>query len=163
MSYPESLALAAPPPAEAVKRLVFVCHGNICRSAFADVVARGEGMNVASFGLSTGTGGGAHPPAAEAARRLGYDLSGHVTTNVTDFVPMAGDYLLSMELRHVRKLARHEALRDLPSGLLGNYARPAFPHLHDPYKLDPQYMDVCLARIEGATKRLSLSYPGARL
>ena len=38
-----------PDPAK-VRRLVFVCHGNICRSAYADVLARRAGMNVASFG-----------------------------------------------------------------------------------------------------------------
>ena len=41
---------------DAVTRLVFVCHGNICRSAFAHAVAERLGANVASFGLSTASG-----------------------------------------------------------------------------------------------------------
>ena len=166
LSYLESIpgiSTARPPAPGSVRRLVFVCHGNICRSAFAEAVARREGLDAASFGLSTSTGKGAHPPAAEAALRLGYDLSDHATTNAPDFVPQEGDYLLGMEHRHLRKLAEREGLSGLPRGLLGAYARPPFPPLHDPYKLDPAYMDVCLQRVEDAVKRLALTYPGARL
>ena len=39
--------ISRPDPA-AVRRLVFICHGNICRSAFADVAARAAGMRVAA-------------------------------------------------------------------------------------------------------------------
>jgi protein-tyrosine phosphatase len=38
-----------------VRRVVFVCLGNINRSAFADVLAQKLGARTASFGLSTTT------------------------------------------------------------------------------------------------------------
>jgi protein-tyrosine phosphatase len=50
LSYGEVALGAAgisPPDRAVVRRLVFVCHGNICRSAFADVVARQKGLRVA--------------------------------------------------------------------------------------------------------------------
>lgn len=147
----------------AVKRLVFVCHGNICRSAFADVAARMQGMNVASFGLSTSSGKGAHPPVIDAARAMGIDLSAHVTINVTDFVAQPGDLLLVMEVRQLGSLARHPELAAYPRALLGSYASPPVPHLHDPYKLDPEYMPVCLTRIASAVDGLIRAYPAARL
>lgn len=166
LSYLESIpgiSPVRPPVRYAVKRLVFVCHGNICRSAFAEAVARREGLAAASFGLSTSNGKGAHPPAIEAAGRLGYDLTDHVTTDLGAFELREGDYLLGMEHRHLRKLSVIGPMQRAPRGLLGAYAAPPLPHLHDPYKLDPAYMEVCLRRIETAVQRLALSYPAARL
>jgi protein-tyrosine phosphatase len=146
-----------------VRRLVFICHGNICRSAFADVVARQAGLRVASFGLSTDVGKGAHPPAIEAAANLGFDLSAHRTKRAQDFVPENGDFLLAMEARQLRRISADPTLSSLPRSLLGLYATPVFPHLHDPYELDPAYMPVCLGRIESAVTNLAKAFPGARL
>src|SRR4051812_1003209 len=41
------------PALNRTRRFVFVCSGNICRSCFADTVARSLGLPSASFGLST--------------------------------------------------------------------------------------------------------------
>jgi protein-tyrosine phosphatase len=153
-------AVVKPDPAQ-VRRLVFVCHGNICRSAYADGLARRAGMNVASFGLSTSSGNRAWPLVAERALARGLDLSEHRTTRVQDFVPLPGDYLLGMETRHLRKLAVNPLTAALPRGLLGSYATPPVPHLHDPYQLDPAYMDLCLTRIERAVAELVRRYPAA--
>lgn len=164
LSYPQSLPglshARAPDPA-AVRRLVFVCHGNICRSAVAEAVAHGLGLESASFGLSTTSGKPAHPEAAEAALALGHDLAAHRTTRVEDFAPRDGDVLLAMEHRHLARLAADERLRHLPRALLGRYLAPPLPHLHDPYRLDPAYMAVCLARVERAVRALAVRYPGA--
>jgi protein-tyrosine phosphatase len=155
-------AALAPDPAT-VKRLVFVCHGNICRSAMADVVAQRGGLNAVSFGLSTDQGKPAHGPAIEAASALGYDLTAHKATRVQDFVTQAGDLLLAMETRHLRKLAALPHVAKTPRQLLGLQLSPPIPHLHDPYELDPAYMPVCLKRVIRAVEALSLAYPGARL
>jgi protein-tyrosine phosphatase len=166
LSYVEVAQRAAgisrPDPA-AVRRLVFVCHGNICRSAFADVVARAAGLRVASFGLSTDAGKPAHPPAVSVAADLGFDLNAHRTTRAEDFVPQAGDLLLAMEARQLRRLAADPRFEDAPRTLLGLYADPKVPHLHDPYELDQNYMVTCLKRIESAVAHLGAAFPGARL
>jgi protein-tyrosine phosphatase len=154
--------ISKPDPAD-VRRFVFVCHGNICRSAFADAVARRAGVRVASFGLSTDAGKGAHPPAIEAARALGFDLRAHRTTRGADFVPEAGDFILAMETRQLRRFAADARFASLPRSLLGLYASPAVPHLHDPYELDPAYMLTCLKRIERAVASLAKAFPGARV
>ncbi len=156
-------AAVSSPQAGSVKRLVFVCHGNICRSAFADVVARQKGLNSASFGLSTSSGKPANDRAAKVAATLGYPLDDHVTTDRADFAPQPGDYLLAMEVRQLHRLAADPKFGDFPRGLLGSFAHPAVPHLHDPYELDDAYMPVCLRRIERAVERLSRFYPAARL
>lgn len=149
-------------PTAEVRRLVFICHGNICRSAFADVVARQAGLNVASFGLSTSADMPAHPPAAAAALRLGYDLAGHRTTRAEDFTPAEGDLLLAMEVRQLRRLSGDGKFSRYPRSLLGLWATPSTPHLHDPYELDPDYMMTCLQRIETAIPALAAAFPAAR-
>ena len=154
--------ISRPDPA-AVRRLVFICHGNICRSAFADVAARAAGMRASSFGLSTDAGKGAHLAAIHAAADLGFDLSPHRTTRGSDFSPEPGDYLLAMETRQLRRLAGEPRFAGLPRSLLGLYAVPAVPHLHDPYQLDPAYMRTCLKRIETAVANLATLFPAARV
>lgn len=152
-----------PPVAGEVRRLVFVCHGNICRSAFADVVARRAGLNVASFGLSTSAGMAAHPPAIAAAARLGHDMAGHRTTRVEEYEPLPGDLLLAMEVRHLEKMANNVRIAAVPRSLLGLWVTPKMPHLHDPYELDPAYMETCLRRIESTIPGLISAFPAARL
>lgn len=166
LSYPQlALSLSASRAADPaqVRRLVFVCQGNICRSAFADVVARRAGLNTASFGLSTTTGRAAHDPAIAAAHALGHDLSQHRAIDMADYVPQEGDLLLAMEVRQLHRLAADPRLSHVPRLLLGRWTRPMLPHLHDPYGLDDRYMATCLARIERAVERLVNAFPGARL
>jgi protein-tyrosine phosphatase len=136
-----------------VRRLVFVCHGNICRSAFADVLARDLGLDAVSFGLSTANGLPAHPPVAEAASERGVDLTQHRTTQVDDFEPRPGDLLLAMEVRQAAKLRRDPRFAGLQIDLLGRYA--GVPHIHDPYQLNDDYVRVCLARIDHAVRTLA--------
>lgn len=166
LSYPQLLlgrSASLAPDAAQVRRLVFVCQGNICRSAFADVAARRAGLNVASFGLSTTTGRGAHPPAILAAQTLGHDLSAHRAIDMQDYVPQEGDLLLAMEVRQLHRLAADPRLKELPRMLLGRWTRPMLPHLHDPYSLDDRYMATCLTRIDRAVPALVRAFPGARL
>jgi protein-tyrosine phosphatase len=163
MSYGEvALRLSGqrpPDPAE-VRRLVFLCHGNICRSAYAHVLAERAGANVASFGLSTATGIEAHAPVVEEAARRGIDMSGHRATDIDDFVSRPDDLLLAMETRHARVLATHPDLAQLPRLLLGTFASPPVPHLHDPYGENLAYLPTCLTRIERAVAAVMRRYPG---
>ncbi len=164
LSYAEvasGLSAQRKPDPAAVRRLVFVCHGNICRSAYADVLAARGGAKTASFGLSTHTGVPAHAPVIALATRRGLDLTAHRATDIDDFVPLDGDLLLAMETRHLRLLAASPTVVHLPRVLLGTYARFPVPHLHDPYDLDDGYTDTCLARIERAVAGLLKRYPSA--
>ena len=149
-----------PEPGE-VRRLVFVCHGNICRSAYADVLARSLGLNAASFGLSTEPGSRAHRPIIKAARERGVDLAPHRSMPVEAFRPQPGDLLLAMESRHLRKLAGIQGLGGLPRLLLGRFA--GWPHLHDPYEIAPEYTAPCLGRIDEAVRKAGDAFPGVSL
>lgn len=166
LSYPQlafGQSASRSPDPQQVRRLVFLCQGNICRSAYADIVARDVGVRSASFGLSTTTGRPAHDPAIAAARVLGRDLSAHRALDLSDYVPQQGDLLLAMEVRQMHRLAADPRLAGLPRMLLGRWSRPMLPHLHDPYGLDDRYMAHCLARIENAVLELIKDFPGAKL
>ncbi|MCI0733211.1 MAG: hypothetical protein L0Y38_05245 [Methylococcaceae bacterium] len=138
----------------AYTRLVFVCQGNICRSAYAEYRARALGLPSVSLGLSTCTGQPVFRLAAEEAERRGLDLSNHQSTDIHDFEFRSGDLLVAMEVRQARQLSA----RGLPSGvgiaLLGHWTAPLRIHIHDPYGLEASYFDTCFAVIDNAVGRL---------
>lgn len=141
---------------EQVHRVVFVCLGNICRSAFGDQVARESGLRVASLGLSTTTGVGSPDAARAAARRNGIDMDQHRAVDWGDFVVQSGDLFLVMEVRQAHELRRRLGGRDdVQVCLLGMWCAPVVPHLHDPFTLSAAYFDTCFARVRQATVRLS--------
>jgi protein-tyrosine phosphatase len=166
LSYVElalGLAPTLAPAKGSVRRLVFVCHGNICRSAFAQAVARREGVRTAGFGLSTTSGMPAHPPVSAEAARRGLPLDDHLTTALDDYAWEQGDLLLVMEVRQLKHLRANPALADVPRNLLGRFGSPPVPHLHDPYMIDPAYLPTCLDRIERAVVNLCRTCPEAKL
>jgi protein-tyrosine phosphatase len=145
---------------ESVRRLVFVCHGNICRSAIAHRVALAEGLPVASLGLSTSTGASSPEQAVAAAARAQVDMSTHRATDFKDFKVQPGDLFLVMEVRQAHKLRRLLGARDdVHVGLLGMWGAPLMPHLHDPFTLSDAYFDTCFRRVKMAVRRLGEALP----
>jgi protein-tyrosine phosphatase len=146
-----------------VQRVVFVCLGNICRSAYGHQVARELGLSVASLGLSTSTGAASPEPAVAAASRAGVDMGAHRATDWSDFEVRPGDLFLVMEVRQAHELRRRlNGRRDVRVALLGMWCTPAMPHLHDPFTLSDDYFDTCFTRVRQATVNLSRSLPNAR-
>ncbi len=147
-------------PAERPRRLVFVCLGNINRSAFAEQVARQLGEPCCSIGLSTRTGAPATPQALATAPHLGLSLTEHRATDFGDYRYQAGDLLLVMEVRHVRRLIA----RGIPAeaiALLGHWASPQRIHLHDPHTLSDAYFRTCFTLIESGVRGLVADLPAA--
>jgi len=147
-----------------VRRAVFVCHGNICRSAFAHMEAVRHGLNVASVGLSTSTGGRSPKQALSASERAGVDMTAHRATSWPDFKTLPGDLFLVMEVRQAHEVRRRLGPRDdVQVALLGMWCKPPMPHLHDPYKLGDDYFDTCFVRVREAVANLAADLPNARL
>lgn len=141
------------PDLRQVERLVFVCLGNINRSCFAEAVAHRLGAPACSLGLSTTTGAPAFHRAVTTAQQFGLDLGSHRATDLTDHLPQPGDLLLTMEVRHVRRLQRLD-LNKRPIALLGGWGSPQRLHIHDPHTLSPEYFQTCFTLIESATRNL---------
>lgn len=138
-----------------VRRLVFVCVGNICRSPYGEAVARSKGLRSASFGLEARSGDPANPNALAVARSRGVDLEPHRATGWSDYAPAPGDLLLGSEPCHTARLREHYRDRaDLQIALLGLFAAPPRAYLHDPYGLGPAYFARCYDRIDSAVDGL---------
>lgn len=141
-----------------VQRLVFVCNGNICRSAYGMLLAEELGLPSASFGLYTDTGARPPEPALATAAAHGRDLSAHRATEVDDFEVRDSDLLLVMEIRQARRLAERYAGRPIQIALLGDWVEPRRPHLHDPFTLSPGYFETCFRHIESAVAALAADW-----
>jgi protein-tyrosine phosphatase len=149
--------------ADFVRRLVFVCFGNICRSAYTAKIAADLGRSAASLGLSTSTGYASPKEAIESAHRQGCDLSGHHAVDWADFKVLPGDLFHAMGIRQAHELRRRLNGRpDVAVSLLGLWCSPVMPHIHDPFSLSAEYFDTCFARIQQAVNRLSSAVPSAR-
>jgi protein-tyrosine phosphatase len=138
-----------------VERLVFVCHGNICRSPYAEARARGAGLAATSLGLLATAGRPAETAAVAAARRRGIDLSGHRSRG-PDAIPLgSSDLVLGMEPWHATRVAAVARAGGLQVALLGLWCDRPRPHLEDPFGLSPEYFDTCFALIDAAVARIA--------
>ena len=143
-----------------VQRLVFVCQGNICRSAYGATLATELGLPTASLGLETTTGAPSPPEAVASGRRQGVELADHRAIDWTDFGIQPGDLFLVMEIRQAHEVRRRIGNRtDVLISLLGMWCSPAVPHLHDPFTLSDAYFDTCFIRIREAVENINRSMP----
>ncbi|WP_196159522.1 low molecular weight phosphatase family protein [Reinekea sp. G2M2-21] len=134
-------------------RVVFVCKGNICRSAFAHQYLLSKGFhNVASFGLCTKTGLPIEPNIGGIAKGLGIETDQHVSTSHIDFVPESGDLFVCMEPKQVAQI--RSVLGDVSVVLLGNFLIDKRPYLTDPYATNAKYMRRSLELIMQSVDRL---------
>jgi len=118
-----------------VARIVFVCHGNICRSPYAEGRAVSFGLPAASFGLSADSRAPADPSACRIAARRGIELGRHCACDAVDFELQSGDLLVAMEPRQARRISGLLPLGSCQLTLLGLWSRPPRPHIHDPHRL----------------------------
>jgi protein-tyrosine phosphatase len=138
---------------EGVERLVFVCQGNICRSAYAGARAEMQGNKAVSYGLATQAGLPANERAIEVAARRGIGLERHRTAPIEEYRPEAGDLLVAMEPWQA------SSLRDIygtssACTLLGLWGRPITPHIQDPYGATPEYFNHCFNNIDIAVNEI---------
>jgi len=131
----------------AVDRLVFVCMGNICRSAFAEVVARSLGMEAVSCGLSTIIAAPANEEAVNMAEIFGYDLSEHRTMPMMYLVLRKTDLIIVMEPWQA-EFINLQITRKHFYTLLGLWHKPVLPHIQDPYGKSSNYFAKCFSTIE---------------
>jgi len=96
-----------------VGRLIFVCKGNICRSAYAEALVRSLGVEALSCGLNTRSDLPANDRAKEVASTRGVSLEVHRTTPIEECTPLKNDLFIAMEhslvygvvrLRHICRI-----------------------------------------------------------
>lgn len=134
-------------PWASVNRLVFVCSGNICRSAFAEFVAKSIEMDSVSAGVHAIHDAPANEQAIITAKAMGYDLSAHRTTPIMYPILKKNDLLIAMEPWQAEllmtNLARHHHIT-----LLGMWGNPIKPYIPDPFHSSAAYFERCFNYIE---------------
>ena len=80
-----------------MKRLLFVCVENSCRSQMAEAFARIHGSeNVEAFSAGSRPSGVVNPKAIESMKEIGYDLSTHVSKSLDELPDVKWDFVATM-------------------------------------------------------------------
>lgn len=141
-----------------VKRLVFVCKGNVCRSPFAESVAKQCGLPAASYGLVTNPGTAVNPIASRIALQLGVDMTEHRTKKFNVEELEDGDLIIGMEPSHCESHWYAGVRVDVQFALLGLLKSVnKKPYLHDPYGLSESYYYYCLSYIQRTVSAILIS------
>jgi len=138
----------------AVERLVFVCHGNICRSPYAGARARALGARAVSFGIEATDGAGVNETAARTALQRGIDLGDHRSARLERSLLAPGDLIVVFEPGHLLSVTPRSPTDGVGVTLLGLWAEPLRPHIQDPYGRSERYFQQCFAAIDLNTHEL---------
>ena len=139
-------------------KLLFICHGNICRSPMAEFICRDLAMKrglehrffFASSATSTeeiwnGVGNPVYPPAQRELKKHGITCDGKHAVQVTKADYTAYDYLLCMDGNNIRNLLR--IIGGDPEGKVHRFMKPTARggDVADPWytdRFDVTYRDV---------------------
>lgn len=134
-------------------RVVFVCKGNICRSAFAEWYFKKYcNLPCVSLGVHTTSGVEANQRISFFASDMDVDLSAHKTTAIENFIPSDGDLYVCMEPDHLEKIIAINVSKEI--ALLGLSVSPFAAYIHDPYSAPELYARNCLTKISHAVDKL---------
>ncbi len=147
--------------------ILFLCHGNIHRSALAEarlrqLLPQGAKIEIASAGFHPREGRATTALSQDVANTLGVDLSTHRSVQVTPDMLARFDLILVMEVKHL------VALRCMSPGILERTCLlSAFdpePHgldIDDPYGKDREVFDAIYRRILACVDHLARRLPTA--
>lgn len=138
-----------------VRRLVFVCKGNVCRSPFAAAVATAKGLTAISYGLRTDQGTQVNPIATRIALRFGINMSMHRTCELSIDDLRAGDLVVGMEPSHCDAVQSLNLPPGVQVTLIGLWSSRKAPFIQDPYGLSDDYFDSCYRIISDAVSGIS--------
>lgn len=144
---------AIPPGA---RRVVVLCHGNICRSPFAGLLlAARTDFEVITAGLEAREGDPAQPGALRTAPRFQIDLADHQAHKlVAEDIDWA-DWLLGMEGHHVARMISRFPEAAAKAGSLGDFV-PKAPYLiSDPWGQSDEVFEETFSLIEQAVARVA--------
>ena len=137
-----------------VDRVVFVCKGNICRSAFAEAVARSHGIHAVSCGVDTRNNFPANDDAIITAGTKGINLDGHRTLAIQSLDFRKNDLFIAMEPWQAERVMKDFGCANRCS-LLGLWGTPVSPHIQDPLGAPEMYFNNCFSYIERSVNEVA--------
>jgi protein-tyrosine-phosphatase len=146
-----------------IKRILFVCTGNACRSPMAQVIFRklvSNDPSLQSAGIeveSAGTGVGldyATPEAIECMAEYGLNLNGHQPKSITSHLVQWADLVLVMESRHRDMLLSRFPQAGKKTHLLSEYVGES-GDVPDPYLQGIEIYRKCAATLQSMLKNLA--------
>lgn len=135
------------PDSVSTPRVLFICHGNICRSPMAEFILKdmvqkrgiADRFYIASAATSTeeiwnGIGNPVYPPAREELAKHGISCAGKRAVQVTKADYDEYDYLICMDSNNLRNLSRIIGPdKDGKVSLLLDYAGRTGQSIADPW------------------------------
>lgn len=140
-----------------IRRIMVICHGNICRSPFAErhLAVHCPGIEIRSAGLEAGEGDPAQPGALRIAAGFDIDLSDHAAHRLDSKDMDWADLVIGMTGRHQATVQRRWPQGRAKVRLLGDYL-PDTPHaIEDPWGQDDAVFLAIFQRIALANQRIS--------
>lgn len=137
-----------------ISRLVFVCKGNICRSPYAELRARGLGINTISIGMDTTEGSMADADAVNNASYRGIDLTEHRARTYTSIEFSSSDLVICMEPWQLRNFSQMNHGYSQAT-LLGLWCSRKKAIIADPYGKPELFFDDCFHLIDDALNNIS--------
>jgi protein-tyrosine phosphatase len=141
--------------------VLFVCHGNVCRSPYAEYIFRNslsdsgkERMRIQSAGF---IGPGRQPPdeALQAAQRRGIDMQAHRSQLIAESALRNADLVVVMAAEQARAFrAQFNARGSIL--ILGDLDPESIDRrtIQDPWGCGAEIFDDCYARIDRCVERL---------
>ena len=143
-----------------IHSILFVCRGNIIRSALAaayfveQASKNGSVMKVKSAGMETHPGKPAHALAKEIAHQHGLSLQCHSTTPLSQDLIKESDLVLVMEVAQKDRLSKLYAQDRHKVFLLGQFCRNGSIEIDDPYCGTQEDFKACFGRIRESCNHL---------
>jgi len=150
-------------PAGPIRRVLVICHGNVCRSPFGQVALarRLPSLEVRSAGLDVGEPGAADATATAVASERGVSLAEHRSQAASDALIEWADLVLGMQGRHAAELVRRWPAAATRVRLLGHFLGEPPYDIADPWGRSPEVFaatfDRMGAAIDALVKRLEES------
>ncbi len=141
-----------------VERLIFLCTGNVCRSAYAEAYveayAAAHELQVMSCGINALTNSTANHTAIQVSEERGFKLFDHRSINVDDVIFEPTDLVLGFDMTHVDKLLAVSTKFDCQVSLVGIWGNVPSNVLPDPYGCSAEYFHHSFDWIERSIDKI---------